>query len=257
MAGTGRVECEWVDFVADLLATPLTAFPEERIAAQLRTTFSGLGCAFHIREYGRVPVQRIYQQGSLARLVDELNTWAREQAATAHPILRYYLATGDTTPVQVAEVPVAVVGARTLGSWYELGRQWDIEHQFAIRLLGGGAADRSFVLGRTEPFTPAEMALTRRLQRLLTGLDRQSTALAAAGAPAHEVAADVRLTPRELAVLTLLARGMTASTIARRLDIAERTVHKHLERTYAKLAVTDRLSAVLRAQRIGLLPGAT
>ncbi|NMH95343.1 hypothetical protein HF519_28085, partial [Pseudonocardia bannensis] len=196
MAGIGRAECEWVDFVADLLATPLTAFPEERVAAQLRATFRGVGCAFHIREPGRVPVQRIYQQGSLARLVDELNTWAREQAATAHPILRYYLATRDVAPIQVAEVPVTLVGARTLGSWYELGRQWDIEHQFAIRLLSNGPADRSFVLGRTVAFTPAEMALTRRLQRLLIGLDRQATALAAAGAPAHEVAADVRLTRR-------------------------------------------------------------
>jgi ATP/maltotriose-dependent transcriptional regulator MalT len=29
-------------------------------------------------------------------------------------------------------------------------------------------------------------------------------------------------------------------------------VHKHLERCYAKLGVADRLSAVLRAQRLGL-----
>jgi len=31
-------------------------------------------------------------------------------------------------------------------------------------------------------------------------------------------------------------------------------VHKHLERVYAKLGVSDRVSAVLRAQRLGLLP---
>ncbi|MHC8504121.1 LuxR C-terminal-related transcriptional regulator [Pseudonocardia artemisiae] len=43
--------------------------------------------------------------------------------------------------------------------------------------------------------------------------------------------------------------------MGRRLAIAERTVHKHLQRTYAKLGVTDRLSAVLRAQRLGLLAG--
>ena len=68
------------------------------------------------------------------------------------------------------------------------------------------------------------------------------------------VAADIRLTPRELSVLTLVADGLTAAAVARRLLVAERTVHKHLERAYAKLGVSDRVSAVLRAQRLGILP---
>ena len=66
--------------------------------------------------------------------------------------------------------------------------------------------------------------------------------------------AKLRLTPREVAVLALVADGHTAGTIARRLLIGERTVHKHLQHLYAKLDVTDRLSAVLTAQRFGILP---
>jgi ATP/maltotriose-dependent transcriptional regulator MalT len=31
-------------------------------------------------------------------------------------------------------------------------------------------------------------------------------------------------------------------------------VHKHLERAYSKLGVSDRVSAVLRAQGLGILP---
>ena len=31
-------------------------------------------------------------------------------------------------------------------------------------------------------------------------------------------------------------------------------MHKHLERVYAKFGVSDRVSAVLRAQRLGILP---
>jgi DNA-binding NarL/FixJ family response regulator len=58
----------------------------------------------------------------------------------------------------------------------------------------------------------------------------------------------------ELAVLGLVADGLTAAAAARRLVGDERTVHKHLERVYAKLGVSDRVSAVLRAQRIGILP---
>jgi DNA-binding NarL/FixJ family response regulator len=64
----------------------------------------------------------------------------------------------------------------------------------------------------------------------------------------------VHLTPRELSVLALVADGLTAAATARRLLVAERTVHKHLERIYAKLCVSDRVSAVLRAQRLGILP---
>jgi len=71
---------------------------------------------------------------------------------------------------------------------------------------------------------------------------------------AGAVAADVHLTPRELSVLALVSDGLTAAAVARRLMVAERTVHKHLERTYAKLGVSDRVSAVLRAQRLRILP---
>jgi ATP/maltotriose-dependent transcriptional regulator MalT len=71
---------------------------------------------------------------------------------------------------------------------------------------------------------------------------------------AEGVLAEVRLTARELVVLTLLAEGLTATAIAHRLNISPRTVHKHQENLYRKLGTADRLAAVLRAQRLGLLP---
>lgn len=61
------------------------------------------------------------------------------------------------------------------------------------------------------------------------------------------------LTRREREVLAQLATGSTAAGIGRRLQISERTVHKHLENVYAKLEVHDRLGAVLRAVDLGLL----
>ena len=97
------------------------------------------------------------------------------------------------------------------------------------------------------------MDLAHRVWRLLIGLDRQADALAGHAPIDADVAADVRITPRELAVTRLLADGLTAASIGRRLAISERTVHKHLEHIYAKLSVSDRLSAVLRARRYGLL----
>jgi DNA-binding CsgD family transcriptional regulator len=72
---------------------------------------------------------------------------------------------------------------------------------------------------------------------------------------AHSDAARVSvemLTSRELEVLTLVASGCTALSIAHRLAISERTVHKHLEHAYAKLGCRDRVSAVLRFRAAGL-----
>ncbi|CCH31029.1 LuxR C-terminal-related transcriptional regulator [Actinosynnema sp. NPDC047251] len=64
------------------------------------------------------------------------------------------------------------------------------------------------------------------------------------------------LTDRERSVLAVLAQGLTAEAIARRMDISPRTVHRHLQHLYRKLGTADRLATVLRAQSLGLLDDA-
>jgi NarL family two-component system response regulator LiaR len=63
------------------------------------------------------------------------------------------------------------------------------------------------------------------------------------------------LTPRELDVLGLLARGLPNKLIARELGIAERTVKTHVSSILAKLGVTDRTQAALYAVRERLADG--
>lgn len=62
------------------------------------------------------------------------------------------------------------------------------------------------------------------------------------------------MTTRELEVLLLLSEGHLARSIAVRLDVSTRTVHKHLGSVYRKLGVHDRLVAVRTAQQVGLIP---
>lgn len=62
------------------------------------------------------------------------------------------------------------------------------------------------------------------------------------------------LTARENEVLVLLSRGHTCSRIARALGASPRTVEVHLGRIYDKLGVRDRLSAVLAAYDLALIP---
>jgi DNA-binding NarL/FixJ family response regulator len=61
------------------------------------------------------------------------------------------------------------------------------------------------------------------------------------------------LTPRELEVLQLAARGYTGPQVARELVLSPTTVHTHFEHIYSKLAVRDRASAVAKAMRLGLI----
>jgi DNA-binding CsgD family transcriptional regulator len=62
----------------------------------------------------------------------------------------------------------------------------------------------------------------------------------------------IPLSARELAVLDLMASGLIAAAIARRLGISPRTVSKHIESIYRKLGTHDRTTAVLSAQARGL-----
>ena len=59
------------------------------------------------------------------------------------------------------------------------------------------------------------------------------------------------LSPRESAVLTLLAQGKVYKVIAAELDLSASTVRTHLHNTYAKLDVNDRAHAVLKATELG------
>jgi DNA-binding NarL/FixJ family response regulator len=61
------------------------------------------------------------------------------------------------------------------------------------------------------------------------------------------------LTERELAVLRLVAKGLTNRAIARELHLGEATVKTHLTNAYTKLDVDDRTAAVMAALERGLL----
>jgi HD-GYP domain-containing protein (c-di-GMP phosphodiesterase class II) len=61
------------------------------------------------------------------------------------------------------------------------------------------------------------------------------------------------LTPREVEVLRLLARGMSNKQIAQALEISRKTAGNHVEHIYAKLGVTNRALASLFAAKHGLM----
>jgi DNA-binding NarL/FixJ family response regulator len=63
----------------------------------------------------------------------------------------------------------------------------------------------------------------------------------------------VGLTPREVEVLALIAKGHSNKQVASALVISAETVHAHVRNVFVKLDVGDRTSAVMEAVRRGLV----
>jgi DNA-binding NarL/FixJ family response regulator len=62
------------------------------------------------------------------------------------------------------------------------------------------------------------------------------------------------LTQRELEVITCLSRGMQAKAIARALGITLHTCRGYIKSIHLKLGVSSQLEAVIKAQKLGLVP---
>jgi DNA-binding NarL/FixJ family response regulator len=96
--------------------------------------------------------------------------------------------------------------------------------------------------------SPLEPELAARLIRRLAAESGGRRAAAGRSGPRVE-----SLTSRELEVLELVRLGLTNPQIARELFINPRTAKNHLEHIMAKLGVSDRTQAVVRALELGIL----
>jgi predicted ATPase/DNA-binding CsgD family transcriptional regulator/transcriptional regulator with XRE-family HTH domain len=121
-----------------------------------------------------------------------------------------------------------------------------------------------------DPSTAPQLAPSRPLdellaenERLLAGLESFSPtpihltssgdSQALTGSGVYIPMTGETLTPREVDVLRLLANGASNPQIAERLVISLHTVKTHVAHILAKLSVTSRAEAMLRARELGIL----
>jgi HD-GYP domain-containing protein (c-di-GMP phosphodiesterase class II) len=124
-----------------------------------------------------------------------------------------------------------------------------------------GAADAYQAMREPRPHRPArgaeETAAELRAEVRAGRLDGNAVE-AVLGAAGHRVPrrreGPAGLTPREVEVLRLVARGLSNKEIAERLVISPKTVGNHVEHIYGKIGASTRAGAGLFAMRHGLLP---
>ncbi len=195
--------------------------------------------------------------------------WRRESLDGEHPFTRYYRRAPDLRPRSLDQVRAA--GFELTDEGRDRMRRLGVTpHQLAVPITGTPEAYQGWTFLSDEPYTELEVERFTRRRDLIIGLDRYVQGLPVAARTAH-AGADrpagpgqdpavpgrpdgAELTAGQARVLAMMHAGLTAPAMGARLGVSPRTIHKHQEKLYRKLGATDRLSAVLAAKRLGLLP---
>jgi HD-GYP domain-containing protein (c-di-GMP phosphodiesterase class II) len=126
------------------------------------------------------------------------------------------------------------------------------------RLLAAACAYRAMTEPRSHrPAMTAKQAATElhaEVRACRLDADAVEAVLAAAGqSHGKRRAGPAGLTPREIEVLQLIARGASTRRVAEGLDITSKTAETHIERIYAKTGASTRSTITLFAMKNGLL----
>ncbi len=164
-----------------------------------------------------------------------------------HPLVRYHAVERGTFAHRITDsLPQRQFVETALYDDYY--RRIGISHVLALPLRMDGRELASFVLNRQgRDFSDVELALLDALRRPLARLFEQVCPPPCAPRRIDlETARRHGLTVREGEVLGWVAAGKTDRDVAAIVGCSPRTVHKHLQRVYAKLGVETRTAAVMR-----------
>jgi len=244
-------------------------------------------CTEDVRRLAVVAAAGVAVEADAAQRARDLGDHGETAAAVdrAHDLLeRVRAAASDGRPVEQAHLATAEADARRAAglhdpdAWARAARAWEAverpyaaaatrwgeaEAHLARERAGTGATDRD---GRQAACAAVAEALATAERLGADWLADELRAFAArarlrldavvedgAESPAApEAETPFGLTPRELAVLALVARGATNRQIGAELYMAEKTASVHVSRILAKLDVRSRTQAAAVAHRLGL-----
>jgi DNA-binding CsgD family transcriptional regulator len=187
--------------------------------------------------------------------------------ALQNPLAAWHLRTRDGRPMRFSDI-VTREELRATDLYREVYARLGIEFQIAFTLPSPSGRVMAIALSRSEhDFTHTERELLTVARPHLIQAYRNALEFADHNGVSRRPPIDgpderalrntLRLTPAQARVLRRIALGTSTADIASELQIAHRTVHKHLQRTYQKLGVTDRSAAAKKAWEAGKDAGQT
>lgn len=174
-----------------------------------------------------------------------LDCYDREDFRASDPIPSRVMKHGAMMTWQEAEL--AAPNSPANEAYFTAMREHGLVHGFGIPLFGPRGRDAYAAFDFDKPVTEVQadnLGTVRSVsqaghQRVCVLLDQTQSV--------------PQLSERELEVLAWTARGKSLTTIATILELSPDTVKTYLKRIYAKLEVSDRVGAVVKALRMGLV----
>lgn len=244
MRSLSAVDCRRVvELVADTLRCASSGFPDETVTGLLRDVFqTEFAGAAQIDFRGTASHHWANSPHQIWDSRDDFHSYV-----VRHPLALAYRNTGELVPLRLSDVtpartPPPALGATSLPRLLTIPLDLTPARVCSIALLRGG-----------RDFTSRDLQMAAQLQPVLSGIYSLRDRLAGPTPGRAGQDTGITLTARELAVLNLMAEGLIASAIARRLSISPRTVSKHVEHIYEKLGTHDRTTTALRARALGFL----
>ncbi|MDP9795545.1 DNA-binding NarL/FixJ family response regulator [Catenuloplanes nepalensis] len=126
------------------------------------------------------------------------------------------------------------------------------DHDVVLKALNAGAA--GFVVKDDDPDVVIDALRTAGNGGVVLGPSITATVLGGMNrGTARELPPPFdKLTPREREIMSHLLTGEPNAEIAKHLTISEKTIRNQLTAVFAKIGVTDRTQAVLRARDVGM-----
>lgn len=243
--GSSKNLDNWIELTAHVLSQPSTHDPMIEICAELARAYGseGTGTIDFSTQRTRVELYRptTADPARYAPIIAD------------HPLVMHFLSTSDRHVRSLRDARRFHHIPRARAMIEDLREDGVVDVMLLPLHPVPGMEHRWLGMSAGMPFGPAARDEVDRISHLLWAIDAQSRVLSTSRTPSGSA----ELSARELAVLTLMARGLTAVAIGRSLGISPRTVTKHQEHIYRKLDVRDRLEAVLQAVSRGMLAAAT
>ena len=227
---------------------------------------------------GALHVQSTWCRGDPARAEAELRVLRAHPVGLDYPLVEAELAgrqgvaivsAGDRSDKRWADalgwtsyaVATLALGGTSVGfvhaDCHRSGRPLDAVDGEALEAYAEGLAqvfERAVLRGRLHAHRSelrgAVDWMNARLSRLSDSAAANGAARATPALPVEVAELDELLTPRELEVLRLMARGNTNLAIAKALVVAEGTVKYHVKNVLRKLRAANRADAVARYERM-------